>query len=333
MLIGEAASAVLREGQLACASPNGMRIVRGLAQAWPIPKCRKHGCVAVHIRKTTIGGQKMARTARVKSTDEGTAYYHLMSRASNRQFLFRKSEAKDRLMDMARRAAEFSGVKLIVVTIMDNHFHILCSVTRKNEPVSQEEIVRRVGVLKGDKVAEKLSEHLHRLSAAGFTSMLEAELDCYRKRMGDISAFMKTMKELFAVWYNREYQYCGSIWSGVFKSTMVESGQYLEYCRRYIMMNPVRAGVVTQIKAYRWVWSELPTKNEVFVGFNPNESGGGRVAQIGSGKIFGSVGFVRKWIDAMAFSARRTVAHAVGDVGFSSHGWRLAKREAESVAS
>ena len=60
---------------------------------------------------------------------------------------------------------------------------------------------------------------------------------------------------------------------------------------------------------------------------------GGRVAQIGSGKIFGRVGFVRKWIDAMAFSARRTVAHAVGDVGYSSQGWRLAKRRVEPVAS
>ena len=273
----------------------------------------------------------MARTARVKSTGEGTAYYHLMSRASNRQFLFSKSAAKDRLMDITRRAAEFSGVKLLAVTVMDNHFHILCSVTRKNKPVAQEEIIRRVGVLKGEKAAKMLTEHLERLSAAGFTSMLEAELDGYRRRMGDISAFMKTMKELFAVWYNREYRYCGSIWSGVFKSTMVESGRYLEYCRRYIMMNPVRAGIVTQIKAYRWVWGDIPSESEVFLGFNPK--GEGKVAQIGSGKIFGSVGFVVRWIGAMGFTAKRTVAHAVGNVGYSSHGWRLAKQDAETVDS
>ena len=41
----------------------------------------------------------MARTARVKSIGEGTAYYHLVSRASNKQFLFRKSAAKDRLAE------------------------------------------------------------------------------------------------------------------------------------------------------------------------------------------------------------------------------------------
>ena len=57
------------------------------------------------------------------------------------------------------------------------------------------------------------------------------------------------------------------------------------------------------------------------------------MAQIGSGKIFGSAGFVVRWIGEMGFAAKRTVAHAVGDVGYSSHGWRLAKRESEAAAS
>ena len=61
----------------------------------------------------------MARTARVKSVGEGTAYYHLVSRASNKQFLFRKSAAKDRLAELARKAAEFSGVKLVAFAVMD----------------------------------------------------------------------------------------------------------------------------------------------------------------------------------------------------------------------
>ena len=54
-----------------------------------------------------------------------------------------------------------------------------------------------------------------------------------------------------------------------------------------------------------------------------------RVAQVGAGKIFGSEAFVRKWIDGLddKFPAARTAAHAVGSIGFSSHGWRLAKRD------
>jgi REP element-mobilizing transposase RayT len=150
----------------------------------------------------------MARTPRIKSLGEGTAYYHLISRCSNKQFLFRKAVVKDRLMELAKRAAEFSGVKLLALTVMDNHFHILCSVTQSSETVSQEEIIRRVGILKGDAAAQELRERWENFSAAGFTAMLDGELYRYRARMNDISAFMKTMKELFAIWYNRKYDYC-----------------------------------------------------------------------------------------------------------------------------
>jgi hypothetical protein len=68
----------------------------------------------------------------------------------------------------------------------------------------------------------------------------------------------------------------------------------------------------------------------VFMGFDP---GRWEVAQIGSGKIFGSVGFVVGWIGEMGFSSKRAVAHAVGNIGYSSHGWRLAKRDAALCVS
>ena len=307
-----------------------MQIARGMALAWPIPKCRMRSCEVAHIRKLQSEAKNMARTPRIKSSGEGTAYYHLISRCSNKQFLFRKAATKDRLMDLAKRAAEFSGVKLLALTIMDNHFHILCSVTQSNELVSQEEIIRRVGILKGEAAAQELRERWENFEAAGFASMLEVELYRYRARMNDISAFMKTMKELFAIWYNRKYDYCGSIWCGVFKSTMIESGQYLEYCRRYVIMNPVRAGMVTQIKAYRWVWSDNADEISLFAGFDP---GGVRVVQIGEGKVFGSAGFVRMWIGGMA--SRHKDAHEVMEIdlsetiAYSSHGWRLANAQSE----
>ena len=113
---------------------------------------------------------------------------------------------------------------------------------------------------------------------------------------------------------------------------MIESGRYLEYCRRYVMMNPVRAGMVTQIKAYRWVWSDNVDEISLFTGFDP---GGGRVVQIGEGKVFGSAGFVRMWIGGM--TSRHKDAHEVVEmgsletVGYSSHGWRLADAQGERI--
>ena len=272
----------------------------------------------------------MARTARVKTTCEGTSHYHLMSRASNRQFLFRKARSKDKLMELIRKAAVFSGVELEACAVMDNHFHVLCKVVRTGEKVPVEEIVRRVGVLKGEKAAKELAERWDELAAAGFDATLEAEADRYRVRMNDISGFMKTMKELFAIWYNREFGYSGSIWSGVYKSTMVEGGRYMEYCRRYVLMNPVRAGIVGQIKEYRWVWSAETAETEVFEGFDPGW-GVRRVAQVGAGKLFGSEAFVTRWIFGLGdkFAAAHVAARAVGEVAFASHGWRLAQSETQ----
>ena len=72
----------------------------------------------------------MARTARVKSKADGTAYYHLVARTTNKQFLLTDARAKKELARLICKAAEFSGIELEAWTIMDNHFHIACKVVR-----------------------------------------------------------------------------------------------------------------------------------------------------------------------------------------------------------
>ena len=54
-----------------------------------------------------------------------------------------------------------------------------------------------------------------------------------------------------------------------------------------------------------------------------------RVAQIGAGKVFGSAEFVMKKASGLGhlFPAKRVVARAVGEIGFATHGWKLAKAD------
>ena len=98
-------------------------------------------------------GRKMARTARVKLSGAGVADYHLMSRTNDRRFLFEKAATKTMLVDALRRAAEFCGVRILAHVAMSNHFHVVVRVTRTDAPVPEEELVRRVGVLKGERMA------------------------------------------------------------------------------------------------------------------------------------------------------------------------------------
>ena len=232
----------------------------------------------------------MARTARVKKTCGGAAYYHLMSRTNDRRFLFGKGKIKTQLVDALKRAAAFSGVEIDAYVAMDNHFHVVCKIVRRDEPVPEDEILRRVAALKGGQAAEDLSSHWEDLRAAGMGSVVAEAQNRLRARMNDISEFMKTFKETFNVWYKRERKYTGTIWSGRFMSTLVEGGRYRAVCMRYVYLNPVRAGIVTRAADYAWSW--IAAIDAPFAGSVPEWRLMRRVAQIGGGKIFGGEAFV-----------------------------------------
>ena len=269
----------------------------------------------------------MARTARVKKTCDGTAYYHLMSRTNDRRFLFEDGEIKTQLVDALKRAAAFSGVEIDAYVAMDNHFHVVCKVVRAEEPVPEDELVRRVAALKGERAAEELSLHWKELRRCGMESVVSEAQERLRSRMNDISEFMKTFKETFNVWYKRERKYTGTIWSGRFTSTLVEGGRYRAMCMRYVYLNPVRAGLVARAVDYAWGWI---APAEPFAGPVPDGWLMRRVAQIGGGKIFGSERFVVAMAFALGdrFRARCVLARAVEGLGFATHGWRLAKEVA-----
>lgn len=272
----------------------------------------------------------MARTARVKKTGSGTAYYHLMSRTNDRRFLFDKGRVKTQLVNALRRAAAFSGVEIDAYVAMDNHFHVVCKVVRTDEPVSEAELLRRVAALKGDRVAEELASHWQELRGIGMESVVAEAQDRLRARMNDISEFMKTFKEMFNVWYKRDRKYTGTIWSGRFTSTLVEGGRYRATCMRYVYLNPVRAGMVARAANYAWSWIATPDESSSSVGPVPDGRLMRRVAQIGGGKIFGSEAFVVEMVFALGdrFRSRHVPARAVEDIGFATHGWRLAKEVA-----
>jgi len=73
-------------------------------------------------------------------------------------------------------------------------------------------------------------------------------------RMHDLSEFMKTVKQRFSIWYNRNHgDRRGTLWMERFKSVLVEgAGNPLQTMAAYIDLNPVRAGLVEDPKDYRF---------------------------------------------------------------------------------
>ena len=97
----------------------------------------------------------MARTRRIKL--DGDMNYHVMSRTNDRQFLFKSDSVKTELADALRRAAAFCGVALKAYAVMDNHFHAIVRVTKPRGPVGANELLRRVGILRGERAMHSLA--------------------------------------------------------------------------------------------------------------------------------------------------------------------------------
>ena len=190
------------------------------------------------------------RRARVKV--EGNAYYHVMSRCALQHFLL-TDDVKGMFLKMLRRAEYFSGVKIVNYCIMDNHFHLLVHVPEKRE-VNREELDDRISVLYGEKKASRIQARWRALEATGSGAIVESEVDAFRRRMFDISEFMKTFKQRFSLWYCSNHGNLeGTIWQGPFHSVLVEgSHDALGAISTYITMNPVRAGMVKDPGRYAW---------------------------------------------------------------------------------
>lgn len=70
--------------------------------------------------------------------------------------------------------------------------------------------------------------------------------------VGDLGRFMQSVGRRYVRYVNSTYGRSGTLWEGRFKSAAVSRDQYLIACSRYIELNPVRAGLVTHPKDYRW---------------------------------------------------------------------------------
>jgi len=180
------------------------------------------------------------------------AVYHCMTRTVNGERLFQERE-KEVLRKMIWQVADFCGVRVLTYCVMSNHFHVLVEVPNV-ENVSDAELMRRYKVLypKPTKYQEASIKVLEKQLAEGGEEA-EAVRHRLRVRMGDVSEFMKTLKQRFSIWFNKSHKRFGTLWADRFKSVLVEgAGHPLQTMAAYIDLNPVRAGIVEDPKDYRF---------------------------------------------------------------------------------
>ncbi|MDR2862380.1 MAG: transposase [Puniceicoccales bacterium] len=194
----------------------------------------------------------MARHRRLKSSHPA-AVYHCISRTVNGEFLF-DDTAKEMLRKHIHQTAEFSGIEVITYAIMSNHFHVLVRILPCDTP-DDSELLRRYKALYPNPTRYATAQIAileSTLKANGINAeQLRRQL---LARMGNVSEFMKTLKQRFSVWFNRSHKRYGTLWAERFTSTIVEGNRHfaLRITAAYIDLNPVRAGLTSDPKDYRW---------------------------------------------------------------------------------
>ena len=68
----------------------------------------------------------------------------------------------------------------------------------------------------------------------------------------NLSRFMQYLGRKYVPYFNHKYNKTGTLWEGRFKSSLIDTEDYLLRCYQYIELNPVRAGMVNVPEAYLW---------------------------------------------------------------------------------
>ncbi|MCP4866567.1 MAG: transposase [Alteromonas sp.] len=181
-----------------------------------------------------------------------TPYYHCVSRCVRRAYLcgednqtgrsyeHRRQWVEDRLLFLA----EVFCVDVCAYAVMSNHTHVVLRINKqKADSLSVKDIIKRWHRLyKGILLSQRY------INDAESTTLSKAEIETvqclaevYRKRLYDISWFMRLLNEYIARRANKEDDCTGHFWEGRFKSQALLDEASLAACMTYVDLNPVRA--------------------------------------------------------------------------------------------
>lgn len=189
------------------------------------------------------------RRARIKA--EGEGYYHCVSKIIEQRMILNNPE-KDRMLSLMYKLAAFGGLQILSYVFMTNHFHILLHVPARRE-ISDQELLERLGHLYTIEEVKLIGRQIADYRAHAQDHAAEQLKARYSYRMYDLSEFFKAFKQRFSQYYNTREVRCGPLWTQRFKSILVESSQdALLTVAAYIELNPVRAGMFSDPKDYRY---------------------------------------------------------------------------------
>ena len=175
----------------------------------------------------------MSRIPRLK-VEHDDGWYHLCSRIAAHKGEYPLSERAPmrRLLQIVEHYSQIYFCEVAAFCVMGNHYHLVVKFDRRRQ-VSRSELRARTRLMYPSKAAQ---EEIDLWS--------EEQWEHYRRRLFDLSEYMRNVQAVFARWYNFNYVRRGRFWADRFKSVVLEDRRAVLDCMLYVELNPVRAGLV-----------------------------------------------------------------------------------------
>ncbi|WP_394176397.1 transposase [Thalassotalea litorea] len=181
---------------------------------------------------------------------QATPYYHCISRCVRRAYLcgvdkatnvsyeHRRGWIEQRLLFLA----QVFCIDVCAYAVMSNHSHLVLHINKKKalQLTDRQVVMRWHQVCKGTEITRQFETNGQ--VDVYQESTLKSSIGIYRKRLFDISWFMRLLNEPIARMANAEDDCTGRFWEGRFTSQALLDEAALLACMAYVELNPIRAG-------------------------------------------------------------------------------------------
>lgn len=180
-----------------------------------------------------------------------TPYYHCISRCVRRAFLcgidsstgFDFEHRRQWIVDRIKLVCSVFAVDLCAYAVMSNHYHIVVRINVEdiNNWSDKEIAMRWMQIFTGPML-------MHRYLGKAELSTAEQSvandlLTTWRRRLSNLSWFMRCINEPIARMANSEDHCTGRFWEGRFKSQALLDKRAVLACMAYVDLNPIRAAI------------------------------------------------------------------------------------------
>ncbi|MCC9600515.1 hypothetical protein LOC67_08075 [Stieleria sp. JC731] len=198
----------------------------------------------------------MARLARCEIIDSSEpTVVHVINRTVRRCFLLGDDpisgqnfdHRKQWIEDLLERFAGLFGIELLCYSILSNHYHLI--LRTRPEIVAQwddYEVSRRWLLICPRR-------KINGQAAIPTQSEIDSIRNCptkiaeIRKRLSDVSWWMRLLNQRVAQRANRDDEQCGRFWQDRFRAIRIDDEASLLACAAYVDLNPIRAGLAQTI--------------------------------------------------------------------------------------